>query len=338
MTNPVQHRYKAPNPITDARVAMLYGGWSDERDISKASAQACHAALIEAGFNSVTDLDVADKSFVTDLAQGKYDVAFIAMHGAYGEDGAIQGLLEILHIPYTFSGVAGASLAIHKDKAKVLYQAAGLNVAPGICIRYDEIAACVDDSDIQNTLVPRIASEVALPFFIKPCVNGSSFGVSLVKNVQDIPQALRQASQHTSDVLIEEAIEGTEVTAPVIGNQDAQALPLIQIITGDAEFYDNTVKYEPPEDHHILPAKLPQAVYERVQADAIKARKAVGCLGASRSDFIVKDDGTPVILETNVIPGMTQTSLLPDAAAYAGIAFPQLCRLFVELAFSKDTE
>ena len=178
-----------------------------------------------------------------------------------------------------------------------------------------------------------ILAECGLPAFVKPATNGSSFGISKVNRREDLVAAIDAAFERDDKVLVESFVQGTEITVPVIGNDDPQALPIIEVIPGEgAEFYDLKVKYEPSELHHVMPARLDPEVYERAQRLAVLAHKTLGCRGASRSDFIVTADGTPVILEINTIPGMTETSLLPDSARHAGIEFPELCRRFVEWA------
>lgn len=313
-----------PNPITKARVAMLWGGWSNEREISHSSATSCKAALEEAGFNNVVLLDVAEPNFVENLMQSMFDVAFIAMHGKYGEDGSVQGLLEILHMPYTFSNVSACVLASNKATAKVLYKHAGLPVAPSMVL---EKTAQVSAEKVEALLGD-------YPFFVKPVCNGSSYGITKVKEANEFKEAVAYARKSSSRVLIECGIEGAEVTAPVLGYPEPFALPVVQINTGkDAEFYDLNVKYEPSELHHVIPAQLEADVIENIQDIAVQAHKTLGCSAASRSDFIVTKAGEPYLLETNVIPGMTSTSLFPDSAAHAHISFPELCTHFVEWAF-----
>lgn len=309
--------------VTSARVALLWGGWADEREISHDSAVACGNALRNAGFTTVDLMDVAQPDFVTTLQNGGYDVAFVAMHGAYGEDGCIQGLLEVLHIPYTFSGVLASAMAADKEVSKQIFRAAGIPTAAGLCV------SCTDDEDVAE----RVA-ELGLPLFVKPAVNGSSYGVTRVTDLSQLPDALSLAFESCDHVLVEKCVEGTEITVPVIGNDKPEALSVVEIVTG-AEFYDIKVKYEPSELHHVIPARLDPDVYARAQELAVRAHTALGCSGASRSDFIVEADGTPVILETNTIPGMTERSLLPDSAERSGIPFPELCTRFVRWALEK---
>lgn len=311
------------NDITKCKVAVLAGGWSDEREISLASGRACQKALLEAGFDTVELLDVASPEFVPTISSGAYDVAFIAMHGPFGEDGCIQGLLEILHVPYTFSHVLASAMGTAKDIAKDIYRSVDIPTPQGIELE--------GDIELNQEQIDEMVEKLGLPMFIKPACNGSSYGVTRVTDSDQIPGAIKHAAPKGGLVLIEQCIEGTEITVPVLGNSDAEALPIVEIVT-NAEYYDLKVKYEPGELHHVIPARLPQDVYELAQEYAVRAHNALGCQGVSRSDFIVTESGVPYILETNTIPGMTETSLLPDSARHAGIEFPQLCRKIVELA------
>ena len=169
---------------------------------------------------------------------------------------------------------------------------------------------------------------------MKPACNGSSYGITKVTERAQLDAAIEKAREEGDNVLVETCVVGTEITVPVIGNDDPRALPIVEIVTG-ADFYDLKVKYEPSSLHHVIPARLESGVYAKAQKYAVKAHEALGCRGCSRSDFIVTEDGTPVILETNTIPGMTPASLLPDSARHGGIEFPDLCKRFIELALEE---
>lgn len=311
------------NDVTHNKVVVLAGGWSDERDVSFSSAREVEAALREAGFSHVDLLDIAAPDFIEKLRSVDYDVAFVALHGEYGEDGCIQGLLEILRVPYTFSGVLASSMAMAKDVAKSVYVREGIPVAQGAIFQRGQMPT---DEELDA-----LVEDLGLPLFVKPAGNGSSYGVTRVTKREDLSSAIATAARTDGRVLVEAAVEGREITVPVIGNNKAKALPVIEIETG-ADFYDSKVKYEPSELHHRIPAPLSNDAYRMAQEYAVRAHEALGCRGCSRSDFIVGEDGIPVILETNTIPGMTSASLLPDSARHAGIAFPDLCARFVELA------
>ena len=222
--------------VTQYKIAVLAGGWSDEREISLQSGKACEKALRSAGFENVDFLDVAADDFVTSLANGGYDVAFVAMHGRYGEDGCIQGMLEIMHIPYTFSGVLASATGTEKEVAKSIYRSAGIPVPEGVDV------AC--DAEINDDTAKKLVEQLGLPIFVKPAANGSSYGVTRVTKASEIATAVKKAGAEGDRVLVESCIEGTEISVPVIGNEDARALPIIEIVTG-ADFYDSKVKYEP---------------------------------------------------------------------------------------------
>ncbi|KXB61825.1 MULTISPECIES: D-alanine--D-alanine ligase family protein [Olsenella] len=315
--------------VTQSKLVVLAGGWSDEREVSLESGEACAKALAEAGFSDVTLLDVAAPDFVAALVSGGYDVAFVAMHGRYGEDGCIQGMLEVLHLPYTFSGVLASAMGTEKEVAKAIYRQAQIPVPEGVDLPGDVALA---DSEAEE-----LVANLGLPVFVKPAANGSSYGITKVTSAGQLARAVARAGEGGCRVLIESCVEGTEITVPVVGNEEPEALPVVEIVT-NAEFYDLKVKYEPSELHHVIPARIPEESYARAQELAIRAHQALGCRGASRSDFIVRADGTPVILETNTIPGMTEMSLLPDSARHAGISFPDLCKRFVELALEGNDQ
>ncbi len=313
--------------ILKAKIALISGGWSDEKEISLSSGRACETALRKAGFDSIDFIEVGKDDFASKLSQGDYDVAFIAMHGKYGEDGCIQGLLEMLHIPYTFSGVLASAICADKDVSKLVYQEAQVPCPQGYVFESPE--------QLDEKKSKQLVEELGLPLFVKPATNGSSYGITRVVEAAQLKDAIALACKDGDKALVEQCIEGVEITVPVIGNDEVYALPIIEINTG-ADFYDLKVKYEPTHLHHIIPAQsLSEESYKLAQEYACRAHKALGCAGASRSDFIVKNDGEPVILETNSIPGMTASSLLPDSARNFGIEFPDLCRKFIELALDK---
>lgn len=306
----------------DVRVAVLAGGISDEREISFSSGASVSSALSEAGYTQVEMLDPADEDFLSRIKSGSYDVAFIALHGRGGEDGAIQGVLEYLDIPYTGSGVVASASAADKDVSKAIYERAGIPVARGVAIRRND-DVCVAD----------IMDAVGEECFVKPAVNGSSYGVTLVKDESKLLDALEAALRCDDKALVEERLVGTEVTVGVYGNPP-QALPVVEILPQEgSEFYDLDVKYIDPALVHRIPAEIAPDDYACVQDYAVRAHEALGCEGFSRSDFIVTDHG-PVILETNTIPGMTPTSLFPDEARHAGIPLSAICDQLVQIALA----
>ena len=297
-------------------VAVLMGGISAERDVSLNSGAACAKALAEQGFQ-VTPVDV-DRSVGQVLADLKPDVAFNALHGPFGEDGIIQGVLEMLGIPYTHSGVLASALAMRKDRAKDVLKAAGLPVAEGRTV--DRLTAAK-----AHILPP--------PYVVKPLAEGSSFGVLIVKEDQlHPPQELtREDWPYGEEVLVERYVAGRELTCAVIGGK---AYDVIEIKASDGGWYDYNAKYAAGGSVHELPANLKENIYHFVQESTLKAHKALGCRGVSRADFRYDDrpggTGEIVILEVNTQPGMTATSLVPEIAAYAGMTFGELVKWMVE--------
>ena len=298
-------------------VAVLMGGWSAERPVSLWSGEACAAALEAQGYR-VTRVDVG-RDIATVLTELKPDIAFNALHGRYGEDGTVQGVLETLEIPYTHSGVLASSLAMRKDRAKMVMAAAGVPVAAGITTSRFEVAK-------RHVMPP--------PYVAKPVADGSSFGVFIVKEGRSHPpqEIGREDWTLGDEVLVEEFIPGRELTCAVIGRAEgAQAFGVIEIEHNVGVFYDFDAKYAEGGSNHILPAKLKPNIYQKVQELAVKAHEALGCRGVSRADFRYDDaSDTLICLEVNTQPGMTQTSLVPDMAVHAGMTFGELVRWMVE--------
>ncbi|HUB65768.1 MAG TPA: D-alanine--D-alanine ligase [Methylocella sp.] len=296
-------------------VAVLMGGLSAEREVSLHSGEACAKALEAEGF-AVTRLDV-DRTIAEVLAKLKPDVAFNALHGRFGEDGIMQGILEMLRIPYTHSGVLASALAMRKDRAKELFRAAGIPVAEGVTVDR-HIAAKA------HVLPP--------PYVIKPVDEGSSVGVLIVKEGANAPpQELTSEDWQYSQVLVERFVAGRELTCAVIGEK---AYDVIEIRAADGGWYDYNAKYAKGGSIHLLPANLKGNIYQNVQELALVAHRTLGCRGVSRTDFRYDDQpggkGELVILEVNTQPGMTETSLVPELAAFAGLKFGELVRWMVE--------
>lgn len=308
----------------DLRVVVLAGGISDEREISFSSGKNVVEALEESGYGDVVMLDPASDGFLAALEAGNFDIAFIALHGRGGEDGMMQSILEFLGIPYTGSGVIASACAADKDVSKALYERAGIPVAKGMTLTSDD-DICVAD------IVERVGEEC----FVKPAVNGSSFGVTMVKSADELPHALETVFDHDDKALIEERLVGTEITVGVFGDP-ARALPIVEILPQEgSDFYDLDVKYIDPALVHRIPAQIPLEDYRTAEELAVRAHEALGCTGFSRSDFIVTDRG-PVILETNTIPGMTSTSLFPDEVRHADIPFTQVCDELIRIALKRQ--
>jgi D-alanine-D-alanine ligase len=297
------------------RVAVLMGGWSSERSISLVSGKACAAALADAGYD-VTPIDVG-RDVATVLSELRPDVAFNALHGPYGEDGTIQGVLEVLGIPYTHSGVLASALAMHKIRAKPVLAAAGVPVAESVALTRQEAAR-------EHPMKP--------PYVVKPIQEGSSYGVVIVREGANSParELLAADWRYSDEVMAERYIPGRELTCGVIGDR---ALDVIEITT-KGRFYDFEAKYSAGGSIHILPARLLPVVYQNVRMLALRAHQALGCRGVSRSDFRFdeREDGSGelICLEVNTQPGMTPTSLVPEMAAQAGMSFRDLVSWMVE--------
>lgn len=297
-------------------VAVLMGGWSAERPVSLNSGRGCADALEARGYR-VSRIDV-DRDIATTLARLKPDVAFNALHGRGGEDGTIQGVLEILRIPYTHSGVLASALAMQKDLAKLVLQAAGVPVAAGLVVDRHEAA-------LRHAMAP--------PYVLKPIDEGSSFGVVIVKEDRaHPPQEVGRADwPHGDRLLAEHFVDGKELTCAVMGDR---VFDIIEIQPVSEAFYGYDAKYAKGGSVHILPAKIKPKIYHEVQELTLKAHRALGCRGVSRTDFRLDESkgesGELVCLEVNTQPGMTETSLVPDMAAYAGLSFGELVEWMVE--------
>ncbi|WP_281657234.1 D-alanine--D-alanine ligase family protein [Collinsella stercoris] len=309
----------------DLRIAVLAGGTSDEREISLASGKNVVHALTEAGYGSVELIDPAAPTFLEHMTGDGWDAAFIALHGIGGEDGRIQHVLEFLGIPYTASSPLASGIAMDKDLSKLLYRRAGLPVAPSVTFGHADMPP-----------LEEIVAVVGEQSFVKPVVNGSSYGISLAKDPSELANAIEVAFEHGEKVMVEKRVFGTECSVAAVGDGETlRALPVVEILVPEqSEFYDLEVKYADPKDLHRIPACLPENVYTQVQEIACRAHEALGLYGISRTDVIVTEDG-PVILETNNIPGMTPESLVPDEARHAGIPFSELCAELVDLALKR---
>lgn len=257
----------------------------------------------------------------------RIDVAFPALHGPYGEDGTIQGLLEVLGVPYVGSGTLASALAMDKTMAKKVFAADGIPLARGFEVRRADFA-----SDPAGT-VDRVAA--LLPVVVKPVHQGSSIGIGMASRRDELEGVLRDAFAFDPRVLVEERIVGTELTAAVIGNRDLQALPLVEIVAKRA-FFDYEAKYDPAASDEICPARVSPEVAREAQEIAMRAHRALGCRGLSRTDLIATADRGLFVLELNTLPGMTVNSLLPKAAAAAGIPFADLLDRLVRLALEEE--
>lgn len=301
-------------------LALLSGGISSEREVSINSGNQVYDALDKNKYNIMrydpkTDLE----KLVADASQ--IDAALIILHGPYGEDGTVQGLLDLLHIPYQGSGVLGSAMAMNKAASKLLYEKAGIPIPSytvlesGAPVNAD---ACI--------------SKIGLPMVVKPVVGGSSVGMSIVRAESEFQAAMDLAFAEDNAVMLEAYIKGIELTGGVIGNRELEALPLIEIVPDEAhEFFDYEAKYTAGVTQEICPARVDKKITQAAQAYAKKAHQALFCRGYSRTDMILQDQNL-FVLETNTIPGMTATSLLPQAAQVGGMSFSRLLDRLIELS------
>ncbi len=300
-------------------IALLSGGISSEREVSLNSGDQVFESLDK------TKYDVRRYDPKTDLAKliedaSQIDAALIILHGPYGEDGTVQGLLELLDIPYQGAGVLGSALSMNKLAAKQIYEAQGLPVPAYMVVERS-----------QQPQTDGLVRRLGLPLVVKPATAGSSIGMSIVRQAEELPQALEQAFEHDTRILVEAYIDGVEITGAVLGNDEPQALPLIEIIPDNEHlFFDYEAKYTAGVTQEICPARIDAALTEKAQQIAVTAHKALYCTGYSRTDMMVRGNEI-FVLETNTIPGMTRTSLFPQAAQAAGISFSQLLDRLIEL-------
>lgn len=306
------------------QLALIAGGKSGERDVSLAGAKGVLAALD----NEKYDIHQYDPAIDLErLAHDteKLDVAFILLHGPLGEDGSMQGFLDLLGLPYQGAGVLGSALAMDKNLAKVLYRQAGLPVADWLMAKPSDAARPEE-----------LSSNLGFPLVVKPVAQGSSLGMSIVHDNSELAAGLEKAFSFDDAVMVEQYLNGREITVGVLGNDDLTALPLVEIIPGkEHPFFDYTAKYTPGATVEICPADFSEDIARLAQDYGVRAHKALQLRGYSRTDMIVAEDGSIRVIETNTIPGMTPTSLLPQAAKEYGLPFPQLLDRLIELALEK---
>ena len=304
------------------RVALIFGGWSREREVSLKSGEYVYRCLDKDKY------EVERYDPPSDLVRLIHDskninVALVFLHGKKGEDGSIQGLLDLLDIPYVGSGVLASSLAMSKPVSKRLFRSAGLKVPQELVLSRDE--EC-DPIQIMSFLGKQVV--------IKPAAEGSSIGLSICSTREEILEAAQASFAMGPEIMIEEYIQGREVSCGVLGNREPEALPVIEIVPQKKYgFFSYTAKYVPGASREICPARLSEDAYQKVQAYAVRAHRVLGCRGFSRSDMIVAGDDI-YLLETNTLPGMTENSLFPLAARTAGISLSELLDRLIELAFA----
>jgi D-alanine-D-alanine ligase len=302
------------------------GGQSAEREISLKTGQAVYQALRRRGYNAVA-IDVGP-SLARELSEHKVEIAFLALHGPGGEDGAIQGFLESTKMPYTGSGILASALAMHKVTAKLLLKAHGIPVpAGGVVYRGDNPTA--------NRFLR--SAKLKWPVVVKPATQGSSIGVTIVTQPSQWKEALELAHRYEREAVVEAYVPGHEVTVSILGGSDGGellALPAVEIVAPGG-FYNFSAKYEKGKTQYLCPAPLAATVTRQIRELALKAYRAMGCDGAVRVDFRVTPRGRPYVLEINTVPGMTETSLLPMAAAQAGIEYESLTERILQSALRR---
>ncbi|MFH1578071.1 MAG: D-alanine--D-alanine ligase [Candidatus Omnitrophota bacterium] len=306
------------------RVGVLMGGPSSERRISLQSGKAVYESLMGQGLDVVA-IDVETDNWQQNyklIEDAQINVAFIALHGSFGEDGQIQALLEELKIPYTGSDPVASRLAMDKVASKEIFQKKALPVP-----NYFVISSRGD-----SQAYPRIIADLTPPFVVKPAKQGSSIGLSIVKKKEELEQAIAHAFDFDEQVIVEQYIPGREITVGILGGL---TLPIVEIIPQN-KFYDYEAKYTPGRSEYIVPADLPIEVAAEVQGVAHKAHQSLGCFGLSRTDIRLNPDNKPFVLEVNSIPGLTLTSLLPKAAKASGFIFSQLCIHLLRLAYERS--
>ncbi len=323
--------------VTTKRIGVLMGGFSSERDVSIRSGLAIYQALQELGYNSVL-IDVG-KEIVNVLKKEKVKLAFLALHGGIGENGAIQGMLEVLEIPYTGSGVLASALAMDKEASKKIFMYHGLPVAPFVVVQRSAFSVQRQEKNsklrIQNLPTGQAGSELRtdfeMPWVVKPVAEGSSIGISIVKEHAGLVPALEKAFLLGKRAIIEKFVEGKEVHIGILGSR---ALGGVEI-KPSLEFYNYEAKYTSGLTEYIIPPQIEEAVYEKAKNIALNAHTALGCSGATRVDLRIDENATPYVLEVNTLPGMTATSLLPKIAQSAGLSFKNLIEEIIRLALKE---
>lgn len=306
------------------KVAVLRGGKSAEREVSLMSGTQVEKALRMRG-HDVTGVDV-DLNTWDVLRDGAFECVFNALHGRLGEDGTVQGMLELLGLPYTGSGVLASALCMDKARANTMMAAAGLDIPP-----FEEVE--ITDG-VAGDLVERLVATYGLPLVVKPVREGSTIGLTIANDVDQVASGLVLAGRYDRRVLVQRFATGIEITVGVLATPDVQVLPTLEIVS-DNPVYDYDAKYTAGKSHHIIPARISEVAQRESAESARRAFLELGCAGMARVDLIVDADGTPWVLEVNTVPGLTELSLLPDAARAAGIAFDELCQRLVDHAVGR---
>ena len=304
------------------KIVVIMGGTSTEAEISRQTGNAVLKALKSKGYNAV-GMELHPETFAEEIRQAKPAIVFNALHGKFGEDGILQGTLEMLGIPYTGSGVLASAVTMDKAASKRVFEAEGISTPK---------AHTYHRFEMKRDLAAEIEKEFSLPVVVKASSQGSSIGVYIVDNADDLAKALEEAFSYDEEVLVEQFIRGKELTVAVWGNEESkEAFPIIEITTESGR-YDYESKYTKGASHHIIPARVSEAKTKEIQDLAVKTFTACGCRGVARVDMMFGEDGTPYVIEVNSVPGMTELSLVPDAGRAMGVEFPELCARILQMA------
>jgi D-alanine-D-alanine ligase len=311
--------------LTNVRIGVLMGGRSSERDISLKTGRAVYQALIRRGYDAVA-IDITDR-LSRDLEDQKVAIAFLSLHGPGGEDGAVQGFLETMGIPYTGSGIRASAVGMHKAATKMLLAAHGIPLPTGTVVR---------ECDRPSLAKVLRQTKLRLPIVVKPVSQGSTIGVTIIRHSRQWKEALTLAHRYDPEAMVESYIPGHEATVSILGTaaEGPKVLPAIEIVASDG-FYDFAAKYQKGRTRYLCPAPLPPKVVHHISELARRTYEVLGCEGAARVDFRITPRGRPYVLEINTVPGMTETSLLPMAAAQVGIAYDDLVEQILQSALDR---
>jgi len=313
----------------DLKIVVICGGISSEREVSLRSGNAVLEALQHGGYQNATLFDLKRDNLGALLTM-PMDLAFLTLHGKGGEDGCIQGALELAGIPYTGPSVEASAICMNKIKTKEILSQAGIPTPKFVTMR-------VDDHVDEEAATAYLMEKIGLPMVLKSPREGSSIGVVMVKKKDALLPAIREVFSYGDLLLAEEFVDGVELTLPILGNHALTVFPIVEI-TSENEFYDFEAKYTKGMCHHLIPARISEKAQTEIVEIGKKAYRILGCEGLSRIDFILDSQGIPMLIEVNTIPGMTTMSLFPDSARYAGVSFEELTDRIVQLALEKNGE
>lgn len=305
--------------LTDKKIGVLMGGISAEREVSLRSGKAVFNALKNLGYN-VVSMDVSSNA-CEKLKRERIGMAFLVLHGGWGEDGSIQGLLDVMGIPYTGSGVLASALAMNKEASKKIFLYHKIPVPPFVVVSQKAVSRRLS------------AVSFSLPWVVKPASEGSSVGVSIIKNKKQVKAAFEKCFEYGREIIVEKYIKGKEVQIGILNDKSLGGVE----VRPSLEFYNYEAKYTPGLTEYILPPGISERTYKKAKDVALSSHKALGCSGATRVDLIIGKSGNPYVLEVNTIPGMTETSLLPKIARLAGLDFPRLIEEMLKDAINRDS-